>query len=351
MKKTTNGNGVTVANLFTVLGIILLAFLLYIGYSLMGLTMSMNIIYTLGIVIGFSLLVWMLSYAKGIDYDRHFTRWIIIECVVFIAYIAGAVYTSKPILQTVAISSNTDEIQAVANEDNKRFVQLIEDFQTNETDQIDRSRGSLENLYNDIKTSGSHIITGLSDSINNFVVKDVFKDSEIPANDVYLEKLYTFISSEANSNFGRNHNDWKKDIENINLGDQRNLKTAWEQAINESQQTINSWNLLKMQDATAMMSKLETQVPEILTEISTTSPFHVLNKEDSYVLERYQGNSYSLNFEVDDVLAKVKEEKGWMGIGIVIGIHILILMSYIFAYRSKKVAIKRQKNLYGQVLE
>ena len=301
-KKTSK---VTIANIVTMLGLVALALFVFCGHALQNFenNMGTNIIVSLAFVLGVLFVLWLMIHAKKVE--NNFGPWRIVEVGAIVLFLGASYFTGTKMMKYFVINDKMETLKEVALEDVQGLSDLIDEFVDNETDRC-RQTATLADNY-----SYESYFNNIADEYGD--VEDYFS---------HLEKKVGKIEAD---------------------GSGINNRSAWEKEISEIRETITNWNLIMLPDAVKHLEVLSKDMNEKLTEISASYKFKEIYGSG---LSNSRSNVYEYKVKFP---AMVKEAEGFSpaGLGIIILIDILVLASYVFAYRSRKVAPKAKGAFLG----
>lgn len=327
MKNNRKSDKITVANIVSIVGIIIMLLTSFMGHSYKsGGEMGWDILISVSLTSFTALLLWFMIKAKGAE--NRLDMWKKIEFATLAVYIVFAIpaslYGGIMHFFVVNDSHNKEDIRQAALADIKLIEGLINDYKQFETNAI---------------------------TITETGLKGVAGFNQSPAT-----KLAEFMSYYS---ILRNDSSIKYFIENQEnklIGDAFRLyEYQCEERSDEIKNIVDSWNLFKI---SSVSEKIETLAKNVESDLSKRSEEAKLPKIEVNISGKYditednqekvfkvfpdlpQG-AYNFQFE------KRLTEASGMGVIhflIVILIHILILFNYIFAYRTSTLEIRKNTN-------
>ena len=333
---------VTLANIITILGLVLLLVCLWLGKALKsGELGGISALIAVGITIATALVLWVMIKAKGAETDT--SKWKIVEFSTLALYIALAVLTAPIALHFFSVLSNKDKLQKDAQSDIAAIQQAIEDFKKKEQDQLNATCQGLENVL-------SNKENGKND----------------PKQDVI-----TFIEDEVGANYKNNFGKvfieewkkkWKNDIEIIDLSGMTKkdldgveptaYDKTWSDRIASCKNTIRNWQLLKIPSAVGNIQSLSEEVDNVLNTFSKNAPYSPIfydSKANIYTIGKHKANKYPIKNELQDAIKNLSPYTV-IGIAAMVLIHLLVLFNYFMAYRTHRQEKRRSENDGGIIL-
>lgn len=317
-KKTSK---VTIANIVTMLGLVALALFVFCGHALQNFenNMGTNIIVSLAFVLGVLFVLWLMIHAKKVE--NNFGPWRIVEVGAIVLFLGASYFTGTKMMKYFVINDKMETLKEVALEDVQGLSDLIEDFVNNEKYNLNISKDDFKNAKNDKYNSKSDDVDDYLSSIRG------------DGTNYFNEKMANKVNA----------------IEENKGESSKAYRETWESEIKEIEETIADWNLIMLPDAVKHLEVLSKDMNEKLSEIAKGYDFKQVkynDEENIYEIEYFYPKTYEYEVKFP---AMVKEAEGFspVGLGIIILIDILILASYIFAYRSRKVAPKGKGAFLG----
>lgn len=302
MSKSSNKK-ITIANMISVFGLVIMTFLFFCGNALQNYSnnFGLNIILAVAILLSTSLLLWLLVYAKNANND--FGKWRIVEVLTLLLFVCLAYFSSTKIMHFFVVNDNLEEYKITAMDDVSKISKEIERFRAQE---IDRLVTHCEG-YRNAEEIYSHI------DLSN------------------IEKIE-----------GHVYDKWVSKINDINDAD-GNYGPNWETQLDELKSVVEDWNFITLPGAVNQLEVLAHEVSEKLTKISGCYEFYIIENGKP---ELSNANVYEVKPEFPSIIAKLS---GFsiLGIIIIVVIYVLILSNYIFAYRSHKVPPTKKSHFEG----
>lgn len=350
---TKNSDKITLANLVSIIGIVLLAFLFYCGIAISGMSIGISILIAVGIsaVIGF--ILWLLLHAKGVEND--FAKWRAVEIVSLVLFILVSLGSSWFILKFTNVLFQKDAIQRVARNDIDEVRSLISKYKDDATADYDREKGKI------ISASESyHYPKNIDDALKDTLESQWrFPDIEHSTK----ASVDNFLNGTDSLTIGIRIPRWIDRIADLSTINERDLEPivygpSWDEQLNRCSQIINSWDIFSLPQAMQIIKKMKSDVPDKLTTISRSLPLHPLTTEPTrdnrgrsynvYKIESaYQGHPYTLASTDTNWFSGHSVIPYIVGIIISLFLYFIVIFNYIVAYRSRKVEIRVGNGRYS----
>ena len=204
-----------------------------------------------------------------------------------------------------------------AIEDIDSLAYMMAKFDMEENNRLERTK----TLYSNAKMGNYNY----SDDVHDFI--QIVDDNG--GADFYFEKLGGKIDRIEDS------------------GNTTAYRTTWEKEIKELDGIIQNWNLILLPGAVKNLETLSKVMNEKLTAISKNAEFQDFDESESNIeLTESSPSEYKYDVKFPE---QVKDTDGFSVVGllIIIFIDVLVLASYIFAYRSHKVVPKGKTAFLG----
>ena len=333
-KGGASGKSFSLATLISVLGLVILGFVLYFGFAYAGQNTGTAILFAILITLGFGVLLYGLLYAKGAD--DHFKGWAVAEVIMLVAFIGGAAATVPVMSGFLTVNGASDELSQVANDDLDQISQMIKTFQE--------------------KASGN--LNTMSTQMESLVARGNLGQTTTPELQEALRKASLMGENSTNvsmTDVNAWQNNWGGYINNVyDPTSGGEYGPNWQETIDLNRQRIESWSILDIPQAMNDIDALSAQVSETLARLSGEYPFHniVLNgtRWDDGGIMTLPKEEYKARFK-----AECAEKTGFSASGAVLSavIFLIILFNYLVAYRSRKVGIKGGSLLHdgGMILQ
>ena len=307
MSKKKNSK-VTIANIVTILGLVALTFFVFCGQALQNFenNMGTNVIVALVFVLLSLFVLWLAVHAKSVE--NNFRPWRIVETFALLLFFAVSLFTGTTMMKFFVVNENMVTLKETASNDIFQIKELITDFGVQEHERL---RNNIEGYTNATK-SGTELDFETKKYIQAIGTGDTLS--------VVMNNKINVIADASPRAKG--------------------YKKTWDKEISELEEVIANWNLLKLPDAVKRIEVLSEEVNQKLTMYSKNYDFKLIELENGvYVLKGSDPHEYKYEVEFP---ALVRSTSGFSitGLLVIILIDILVLASYIFAYRSRKVAPK-----------
>ena len=326
MAKKEKSGKVTVANIVSVFGLMLLAFFTYIGHSyLSGGETGMDILIAALVTGAAALLLWWLIKAKGAE--NELSKWKKIEIGSLIAYILIIIPASiffGGIMHFFLVNDNKAAVKASADQDLTLLTKLFSDYEAGAKETIARTRTGILPAVGAIqKWSGD-----LTEFMNNNQIARTKESAE------------TFVGIQEKAVLGGNY----KNQKDYFLAQKRIIKNA-----------VESWNVIQIPSKAKLIDDLSDKVTKQLNDLRSKGKFPNIgyNAESGvYTLEGYHEIP---EVKLSDELQFHKQLKSTSGFSVtallvVLGIHLLVLFNYIMAYRTSTIGISKETEDDGGII-
>lgn len=320
MNKKNSGK-ITIANIVSLLGLVSLAFLVFCGYALQNPdgNIGVNIIVSASLTALVGFLLWLLVYAKGVE--NNFKGWLIVEITTAVLFLGTAFFTGSKMMYFFVVSDNMKTLKECAQKDIKKIEDKIQLFKEQEKARLHINKTGIINAIRTQKYDKS--------------VEKFLKDNNILETSNSVNQWYELKVKEID------------DIEH----EGKKYKNDWNKNIGEIKNIIESWNLFLLPNAATRITNISEATGKLLTTISEQS--NIVKIESSttlydstiYIAVKSDANQYKI--EVNFPSQIKKSGFSFRGFFLIVLINGLIIFNYIFAYRSKKVRPKNNKNTIG----
>ncbi len=321
-----NSNKITVANIVSILGLVAMAVLVYLGYSFSNAEAGGNIgtnilIASACIIITGGLLV-VLIHAKGVE--NNFKGWLIVEIIALCLFIGASFYPSSQIMHYFVIQNQKEDLMELAKEDIENIKGQVELFKSQEAARLGIN-------YDGIKHALGH--------------------------NKYDETVKTFLEAASISSLG-SAEEWKglkaQEINHIEL-DGRTYDDEINSTIRELTSIIDNWTLFEIPQAAYRIKTESENISRYLSQISENLGFKTIESTTNekgqliYTANESDSNSYEICHSFPE---EFEEANGFSIIGLlmVILINLVILFNYLVAYRSRKARKNAKVNIGGTPL-
>ena len=321
MSNERSKSSITLANVFAVVGLMLLAVAFFLGYLFQNDNYGLAALKAGGWTAGFALLLWLLIKAKTANAYKK--GWRIAEVFFLLLYLAAAALTVPVAGRFFGIYAKAGELKTAANDDVESLNDAIAEFQSHEGQQLANTVEGLKRLLS--LNDSSDIAYDLQEFISEQI------EGVASFSDLTTSKLSAF------------EDQWQRKIERITDADRHNHAAAWKEQIEACDERVQTWNVLEMPQAIDALQKLTNEVESTLQETAGQMPFPSINREDdgSWAIAA-QHNAYTpdLDANVSSVMATIKP---WSLVPIIacVVIHLLILFNYFMVFRSRIIRPKK----------
>ena len=338
---------ISIANIVSVVGLAVLAFLAYLGCSFKWpeQNIGINMLLALCPAAVAAFLLWMMTHAKGVE--NNFRGWLIVEVVSLLAFVGTAVWGGSWVMPYFVVNQRSEELQNAAEDDLTAMENEIDRFIARQTEKLNT------------------MVTGIENALEDRVY-----DEQVEA---LLDRLE--ITSELSLETWAERQQEKIDsIEYYGLV----YRSSWRDDISEMRSDVSGWDLFTIPEIAVGMARLagtddssadkSESICGILNAISRNSDLCRIEAvradyeadereeisspyKDSYRHSKY-GKVYRVvgfgrdTYDVDLIFPSMLKKGGfsWGGFAVIVLVYILILFNYIFAYRSKKGSLEAGAN-------
>lgn len=315
---------ITIANIVSVVGVVLLLVFTFMGYSYMsGGELGWDILISIGIT-GFTVfLLWFLIKAKGAE--NNLDKWKMAEFSILAVYVIFALTTSiyGGIMHFFVVNDHKDDIKEYAGQDLAKIESMFNDFKKYEEDAISTTYTGLKNA-----TGRGQVCDA---DLNTFMEENRIEHTRTSA-DNYERIQTTNLIGKYESYYEQ-------------------FKTEKEEIMN----VVNSWSIMMIPAKANRIEKIAIAASAELTKISNEAKLPIiLNKSGKYTIEGYQQKVFNVDGGVESFQFRnaIREADGFSftALLIVLLIHALILFNYIVAYRTSTLDINDSEEDGGRIL-
>lgn len=316
---------ISIANIVSVVGLAVLAFLAYLGCSFKWpeQNIGINMLLALCPAAVAAFLLWMMTHAKGVD--NNFRGWLIVEVVSLLAFVGTAVWGGSWVMPYFVVNQRSEELQNAAEDDLTAMENEIDRFVARQTEKL------------------STMVTGIENAL-----EDKVYDNQVQA---LLGRLE--ITSESSLETWAERQQEKIDsIEYYGLV----YRSSWRDDISEMRAAVSGWDLFTIPKIAVDITRLAgtddssadqgESICGILNAISRNSDLcRIEAVREAGKVYRVVGFGTD-TYDVDLIFPSMLKEGGfsWGGFVVIVLVYILILFNYIFAYRSKKGSLEAGAN-------
>ncbi|MCR5679915.1 MAG: hypothetical protein K6G08_06885 [Prevotella sp.] len=311
MSKAKDNNHISLANIISVIGIVLLAAALFLGYFYSGDNMGISALKALAWTIGFAVLLWFLIKAKSAI--NELKKWRVVEIITLVVYLALAVLSSGTAAKFFNIYAANGDLRKAAGDDVEALQQTIKQFKSDANNALSVTLDGMENADGNV----------LSSELQNFMDEQDLSSFDATSRD--------FFSEGAGG--------WRNKINDITL-DKKSYDKSWENALKECSEQIDGWSVLEIPQAVRSLEDISEEIDVTLNALSKKLPFPEINYNSTTfeyeISKAYSPKEYSTETSFSEKLNAIKP---YAPIGIIacVLIHLLILFNYFVAYRSDKI--------------
>ena len=324
MANQQNSGKITIANIVSVVGVVLLLVFTFMGYSYMsGGELGWDILISIGIT-GFTVfLLWFLIKAKGAE--NYLTKWKKAEYAALVVYIIFALTTSiyGGIMHFFVVNDHKNNIKEYAEQDLAKIESMFNDFKEYEEDAISTTATGLRNA-----TGRGQVCEA---DLNSFMEENRIE--------------HTHTSAE---NYER--------IQTTNLiGKYESYYEQFKTEKEEIKSVVNSWSIMMIPTKANRIEKIATAASAAFTKLSEEAKLPIIrNISGKYTIEGYQHKEFNVDGGVESFQFRkaIREADGFSftALLIVLLIHTLILFNYIVAYRTSTLDINDSEEDGGRIL-
>lgn len=318
-------NQISLANVISVVGVVSLGVLTYLGQVLLsGGAIGTSIIWAVGVAVVAAALLIVMIRAKGAE--SHFGMWKIVEGITLVLYAVVAIFTASMSVHFFVVTGNKEELKKEAKQDIEAIEGLYNEFIENRYDAIDNTIVSVR-TYN---SNGSEEKQTESDVLDNLKAEGLIYSDKIDLSDI--DEFEAILERAV--------------VEPVELKWEDNLK----ENLKKWNAQIENWSLFYLPGIAAEMSEYYDELKLSLAEHAGDTKLWTLDgdgniAEDDQV---YEPSDYTMKF--GDMLKSATGDTviGWVVIAV---IHIMIIFNYVVAYRSPTTMIggKRRRRDDGGI--
>lgn len=326
MANKQKSSNVTIANVVSIVGVVLLLLFTFMGHSYMsGGELGWDILISVGIAGVTALLLWFMIKAKGAE--NNLTKWKRVEFITLFVYIAFALTTSifGGVMHFFVVNDQKEDIKKYAHSDLQKIDKMFGEYKSFEEQAISKTN------------------TGLLNSVATSQVRDEGLMKFFNQNNISCDKagVDAFITLQKDKLL---HISYEKHC--------ANFKKQRDEILN----VVNSWSILMIPSKAKLIKDLAESAEKELTKLSNAAKLPVI--EDGGGIWTISEENQVKDFKVEDgvenleFVKSMKEAKGFsvLAVLIVMLIHLLILFSYIVAYRTSTMANIDMEEDGGRIL-
>ncbi len=316
-KKDKQNKNITIANIVSIVGLVLLLVFTFIGHSYMsGGEIGWDLLISVGITALAAFLLWLMIKAKGAE--NRVEMWKKVEIATLAAYVIFAIPASLfgGIMHFFIVNDNKEEIKGYAEADLQKINNMFVEYEDFERTALNATVAGLENA--------------------------------IAPNQVCDESLNKFMKENNISRTQEGIESFTK-IQNTSLlGDGYKSKKEWFQnKISEIENSVNSWSMITVPLKAKEIEEVAKKVEEDLTARSKKSKLPNIRRDDLFgrhtLTSQNQSRTYTVEGGIEGLEFRnaLRKVDGFSPVALVVVllIHVLILFNYIVAYRTNKIGV------------
>ncbi len=307
---------ITVANVVSILGLAGLFIFAFFGRSYMsGGELTSDIIISAVITLVAALLLWFMVKAKGAE--NNLKNWKIAEFSTLAVYIIAVIPCTLllGVMHFFVVNEQKDTLKEYAEEDLQKIEVLIENYKNFENNALITTAQGLSNAVG--------IGQVCDEKLNRFFDENGISHSQIGV-DSYIETQTTELVSVGLETIGN----------------------SILEGCNKVRAVVESWNWMQIPFQAKRIEELAAEASSSLTDMSQSAKLPRLALLENGMHTITQDNQTS-TFEIEGGVESFKfrknimEAQGFsvMALVVVLLLHIAILFSYIFAYRTSVVTV------------
>lgn len=316
----TKKDGFSIANLISIVGLVALAFFLYLGFAYSGTNSGTSILYSVIITIGIGLILYALLYAKKVE--NNFEKWRIVEYALLAVFVVACAATVPTLCHFINVNRDSDKLRSYAIQDLNGMENAISDFQSQERANLSQLETNLQNV-----ASSSNFHSATTDELKEYIFSEILGGQDAKLN---KENITSFTEK------------WNNHIDNIHhYGEGKSYASTFKNAIGENRNRIEAWSILEIPQAIDEIAKLNEDLGTNLNSISASYPLHKIGRAGSQwaIVDTHKAFTTSIDSNFKEECAK-RTGVNLSGVVLSILIFVLIIFNYVVAYRSTKVSVK-----------
>lgn len=318
--KGTNKDGFSIANLISIVGLVALAFFLYLGFAYSGTNNGTSVLYSVLISLGMGLILYALLYAKRVE--NNFEKWRIVEYTLLAFFIVACVAIIPTLCHFINVNKDSATLKSYAIQDLNGIEKALSDFNDQEKANLTQLVTGLENVS---ETYDSRSAT--TDELKRYIANEIVGDKDSKLN---KENISSFTEK------------WNNHIDNLyHYGEGKNYASSFKNAIDLNRNRVEAWNILEIPQAIEDIDNLNKNICDKLKSISESYPLHKIGKVGSQydIVDIHNAYTASVNSIFIEECTK-RTGVNFSGIALSVMIFLLIIFNYVVAYRSTKVSVK-----------
>ena len=240
-------DGFSIANLISIVGLVALAFFLYLGFAYSGTNSGTSILYSVMITIGIGLILYALLYVKKVE--NSFEKWRIVEYALMIVFIAACGATVPTLCHFINVNNDSAALKNFAIQDLKGMETVISDFQSQERANLSQLEINLQNV-----ASSSNYHSATTEELKSYIADEILggQDSKL-----------------SNENITSFKEKWNGYIDSVHhYGEGKSYASAFKNAIEENRNRVEAWKILEIPQAIEEIDSLKHVLVSNLNFIS-----------------------------------------------------------------------------------
>ena len=318
--KGRNKDGFSIADLISIIGLVALAFFLYLGYTYSGTNSGTSVLLSILITIGIALILYALLYAKRVE--NNFEKWRRVEYGLVAVFVAACVATIPTLCHFINVNRNSSELKDHALADLGKMENAISNFQDQERANLSQLEVGLQNV-----ASASNYYSATTDELKEYIANEIIGDK---ASKLNKENISSFTEK------------WNGHIDNLHhYGEGKSYATTLKDAIDKNRKRVENWKIFEIPQAIEDIDRLGKELGTNLNSISESYPLHKIGRTGSQydIVDKHTAFSASVNSNFKDECSK-QTGVNFSGAALSVVIFLLIIFSYLVAYRSTKISVK-----------
>lgn len=316
----TKKDGFSIANLISIVGLVALAFFLYLGFAYSGTNSGTSILYSVMITIGIGLILYALLYAKKVE--NNFEKWRIVEYALVVVFIVACGATVPTLCHFINVNRDSITLKSYAIQDLKGMETAISDFQNQEKANLSQLEINLQNV-----ASSTNYHSATTEELKSYIADEILGGQDSKLN---KENITSFNEK------------WNGYIDNVHhYGEGKSYASTFKNAIEENRNRIEAWKIFEIPQAIYEISNLKNDLGSNLNSISESYPLHKIGRSGSQwdIVDTHKAFTTSIDSNFKKECAK-RTGVNLSGIALSVVIFLLIIFNYVVAYRSTKVSVK-----------
>lgn len=321
MAKNKKAGRITIANIISIIGIVLLLVFSFLGRSYMsGGELGLDIVIALAITSISAFLLWFLIKAKGAE--NNIEKWKKAELATLVIYIVFAILASLfgGIMHFFVVNDNKEVIKEYAKADLNIIDDMFSEYKNFENEALALTGTGLSNA----KKYGLLC----DESLNSFMQEQSI---------ITHESALSYEQIQRNTLIGERFEVYY---------------SSFRSKRNEIEDAVNNWSVMQIPFKVKQIEDLANSASKYLTDLSNEAKLPVIeNSGSGFTITGYQVRNFSVDTESFMFKKKLVEASGFSitALIVVLIIHFLILFNYIVAYRTDKIAVGRYSETDGGI--